>query len=494
MSGSLLKWRRRAGPVAPEQLDGGAAFLRALGHDYLGYLISLGLLNLGNLLLLPLLTAYLSPAGLGLYSLVETALQQGLTLGLLGLKFAYLYYYAQADATGDSTLRPALLGATLLLSTAASTAIGLLLWAAFADPGLLSVFDAAPLPQAWLLVPLLVSGAVQTILLTELRAARHVWLSGTIAVAQLALWLLLSAVLVIGYDAGLPGLLAAQALAQIIACGTGYGLLAGRIRLRGSLVHGLKLLRYGLPMMTGLSLRYSLDTLSRFLLAALVSIEAAGQFMVVARVATLFEALLALPFFTAWGGLVHHALRRPDAGHIIGRVSSIALAAGALLLLTILALQAPLFRLLAHDAMPQLAGAFALLLLVKAVQLVKSPLSAGILLTGQTGWAVRNNLFALAIFLVLCYPMSHVWGLTGMTFAMLCATVAPMLTLGVAASRHCRQRIDHTALAAAGLAAAIAAATAWLDALPATLYAGGLVLAALLALIMTRHIRVAAPQ
>src|SRR3546814_3070262 len=35
------------------------------------------------------------------------------------------------------------------------------------------------------------------------------------------------------------------------------------------------LLRYGLPMMGSLMLRYSLDTLCRFLLAALVSIEAA---------------------------------------------------------------------------------------------------------------------------------------------------------------------------------------------------------------------------
>src|SRR3546814_8750436 len=103
-----------------------------------------------NLLLLPLLTAYLTPAELGLYSLVETALQQGLTLSLLGLKFAYLYYYAQADAAASPRLRPALLGAILLLSSAASLTIGLLLWGAFADPRLLSVFDAAPLPQAWL--------------------------------------------------------------------------------------------------------------------------------------------------------------------------------------------------------------------------------------------------------------------------------------------------------------------------------------------------------
>lgn len=468
--------RRRAGPLAPEQLRGGA-FIRALGHDFLGYLVSLGLLNLGNLLLLPLITAYLPPAGLGLYSLVETALQLGLTLGLLGLKFSYLYYYAQADATEDPAARPALLGATLLLSASASFMVGLLLWAAFSHRGLLAVFDATPLSQAWLLVPLLVSGAAQTILLTELRAARHVWLSGSIAIAQLALWLLLSAFLIIRYDMGLPGLLAAQALAQTIACGAGFAALARRIRLRGTPGLAPKLLRYGIPMMAGLTLRYSLDTLSRFLLAAFVAIEAAGQFMIAARVASLFEAVLAVPFFTAWGGLVHHALRRPDAKVIVGRVSSIALVAGAILLLAILAAQAPLFRLLAHDDMPQLAGAFALLLLIKAVQLVKSPLSAGILLTGQTGWAVRNNLFALAIFVLLCYPASQIGGLTGMTFAMLCATLLPTLSLGAAARHHCPQTIHGAALLAGGLAAAMAAATAWLGSLPAAVATGSLLAA-----------------
>ncbi|HLT78018.1 MAG TPA: oligosaccharide flippase family protein [Ferrovibrio sp.] len=465
----------RNGTVAPDRLAGVPAFLEALRRDYVGYLLALGTLSLGNLLLLPLITACLSAAELGLYSLVVTAMVQGTTFGLLGLKFAYLYHYAQHDESE----RPALLGACLLLSGCASVAAGLLLWAVFATPRIMAFFDAEPLPQGWLLVPALLSGCVQTLLLTELRAARQIGLSSLIAIAQLVAMLLLSVLLVVRFDAGLPGLIAAGALAQGLACLAGLSLLAGRIRLRGALPHARRLLRYGLPLMAGLMLLYSLDTLARFLIAAVISIEAAGRFLIVAQIAGLFEALLALPFLTAWGGLVHHALRRPEASIILSRVSGQAIVAAALLLLGFLAVQDHLFRLLSHDAAPELAGAFALLLLIKAIQLVKSPLSAGILRTGTTGWAVQNNLLMVAVFLLTFFPFSRLWVLEGMVTAMLCANIVPMLTLTAAAHRHCPQRIRPQVWAAGLLAVSAVAATLWFGHVPAVPLAALLLVAGL---------------
>lgn len=461
--------------VAPERLIGAPAFLRALGRDYSGYLLALGTLNLGNMLLLPLITTYLSPTELGLYSLVETALVQGMTVSLLGLKFSYLYYYSQ----NDSSERPALLGATLLLSGSASVAAGLLLWAAFATPGIMATFNAELLPHGWLLIPLLLSGCMQTLLLTELRAARQIWLSSVIALSQLLAMLLFSYLLVARFDAGLPGLIGAAGLAQTLACIAGFTLLAHRIRLRGAVRHAMRLLRYGLPMMAGLMLLYSLDTLGRFLIAAFISIEAAGHFLVISRVAILFDAVLALPFLNAWGGLVHHMLRRPEANVILGQVTGLAITASAILLLTLIALHEPLFRLLSHDPVPELAGTFALILLIKAVQLVRSPLTAGILRTGETGWAVRNNVFALAVFLLLFYPLSRIWGLEGMATAMLCANIVPMLTLAAAAYRHCPQSIHALAWASGGLAVATVVATSWFGGLTMLSVASLLIVAAL---------------
>lgn len=472
-------------PIAPENLATPVEFTRALGQDFSGYLISLGLQSLGGLLLLPVITAYLKPADLGLFSLVETAQVQGATFGLLGLKFAYLYYYAH----GPSEQRSGLLSTTLLLCGVAGTLAGVLLWAGFSSPGLMALLDSAILRHAWLLVPLLVSGVLQTVLLTELRAARRVWLSGVIGLSQLALMLLLSLAAVARYDLGLPGLFAAQALAQICSCCAAFALVAGHFKLAASTELSLRLLRYGMPMMLGLMLRYSLDTLCRFLLAALISIEAAGQFMIAAKVASLFDALLALPFFMAWGGLVHHALRQPAASAITGRISSIALSVGALLVFLLLLAREPLFRVFAHGAMPELAGLYAFLLLNRAVLLVKSPLTAGVLRTGRTGWSVRNNLFALAIFLALSYPAAAAAGVTGMAAILLLANFAATVSLAVAAQRHCAQHIAPAAIGLALLAVLAALATAFVNSLspPAWILGFAIVGAGLMILFRQTH-------
>lgn len=471
---------------APEQLDGAAGFTRALLRDTGGYLISLGLLNLGNILLLPLITACLTPAELGLYSLVEAAQTQGLTLSLLGVKFAYLYFYAQSDPAQ----RRRLLGNALLLVTAAGTVAGLLLTLLLGHAGLMAQFDSAPLPMAWMMIPLLLGGAAQTLLLTELRASRHVGLAGIIAVAQLALWLMLSAWFVAVEDAGLPGLLGAQAIAQTAACCVGLLLISSRITLCWDGTQTMRMLRYGLPLMTGLLLRYGLDTILRFALAGLISIEAAGLFLIASRVTQLFDGLLALPLLTAWGGLAHHLVRRPDATRIAGQISSLALGMTATLALLCILLQPELFALLAHDNLPDAAGLFALLMLSRVVQVTKSPLTAGILISGRTGWSVSNNMLALFIFLAAVFPLTRLAGLSGAAGALLLANLLTAATLIRAAWRDCPQQIAPPAMGLVALLLAVAAGAQMLGPLPAPLGIAALGLAALLGWRLTRHLDV----
>lgn len=471
---------------APERLEGAAGFTKALLRDTGGYLISLGLLSLGNILLLPLITAYLPPTELGLYSLVEAAQTQGLTLSLLGTKFAYLYFYAQSDATR----RMRLLGNALLLVMAAGLVAGGLLALLFGQAGLMAWFDASPLPMAWLMIPLLLGGAVQTLLLTELRASRQVGLAGIISVAQLSLWLLLSVWFVALENGGLPGLLAAQAIAQGAACLAALWRTASRIVLCWDGAQTLRLLGYGLPMMTGLLLRYSLDTILRFILAALISIEAAGLFLVASRVVLLFEGLLALPFLTAWGGLVHHLLLRPDAARIAGQISSLALGMAATLALLCILLQPELFALLTHGDLPAAAGLFALLVLSRATQLVKTPLTAGILINGRTGWSVSNNMLALFIFLAVVFPLTRLAGLSGAAGALLLANLVTTATLIRAAWRDCPQQIAPPALGLVALLLLVAGGALALGPLPASFGIVSLGLAALLCWRLTRHLDV----
>lgn len=470
----------------PGGLAGPAGYTRALLHDFSGYFVSLGLLSLGNILLLPMITASLTPADLGLFSLVDTAMTQGLTLGLLGLKFSYLYYYAHT-ASGE---RPQLLGNTLILSGLGSLAVGSLLAGLFGSPAVMAQFDAAPLPMAWLLVPLLFTGAVQVVLMTELRAARHVKLAGVIAAAQLVLLLGCSYWMVVAQNHGLPGLLVAQLLAQGLAAAAALILLLPRLTFDFDIARSKRLLRYGLPMMGGLTLRYALDTICRFLLAVLVSIEAAGVFMVAARLTILFEGLLALPFLTAFGGLVHHALRQSDAGRIVGRISSLTLAAGAILTLVLLALREPLFSLLAHAPLDDAAGIFMLLLLSRLTMMVRSPLTAGMLRDGRTGWSFSNSLLGLVLFLLAVYPATRLAGATGMAAALLAANLLSTAVLVRAAWPHCRQELLTPALWLGGLVVLAAGATLLPGGLPALFWLALLAVASWLATRLARHVRV----
>ena len=426
-------------------------YMRALQRDYVGYLISTGLLAMGNLALLPVITGYLTPAEIGLYSLVEAGTNLGATISLLGLKFAYLYHHAHVEAGAETEARPKLLGTAMAIAAISALLAGGLLWAVFGSGMIMALFDAPGLPKPWLLPLLMLGGAWQALLHTQRRAERRVALAGSIAVLQLAVWLAASSYLVIVQDAGLPGLIGGQIIGQFTACLLAF-LARPMPRFAFDAARAVPLVRYGVPLMLGLLLRYSLDSMARFMLAAWAGIALAGDYLIAMRVATLFEGLLALPFFTAWGGLVHHALKQPRAGEILGRVSDVALAASALLVLLSLCLQPWLFALLAHDARPDLAALFGMILLAKAIFVAKSPLGGGLLRTGRTGWSVRNNLLALAVFLPLAWPMIAYGGATGGAAAIVAATLVALLKQAMESQQHCRQQQRMAAIAAALLA------------------------------------------
>ncbi len=456
-------------------------YIRALRRDYGGYLISTGLLAMGNLALLPVITGYLTPAEIGLYSLVEAGTNLGVTLSLLGLKFAYLYHHAHTEAAE----RPHLLGTVVAISSASALLTGSLLGLLFGSHSLMALFDSTALPMPWLLPLLMLCGSWQTMLHTQRRAERRVALAGCIAILQLAVWLAASSYLVIALDAGLPGLFGGQIIGQCAACLLAF-LVRPMPRFAFDPTRIRALVRYGVPLMLGLLLRYSLDSMARFMLAAWAGIALAGDYLIAMRVATLFEGLLALPFFTAWGGLVHHALKQPRAGEILSRVSDAALAASTLLVLLSLCLQPWLFEWLARDPRPDLAALFGMILLSKAIFVVKSPLGGGLLRTGRTGWSVHNNLLALAVFLPLAWPMITYGGATGGAAAIVIATLIALLRQAAESQQHCRQQPHRAAILAAliGLALPFAMA-AGLPAQPGAW--AGLIVAGIILLRLRGH-------
>ena len=159
------------------------------------------------------------------------------------------------------------------------------------------------------------------------------------------------------------------------------GTLASLLVLAAAVLPGLRLglavaeiapmLRYGLPVMGGLLIRFGLDAALRWMLAALVSLDVLTDYLAAAKVADLFEALFANAFFMAWGTLVYRVIRRPDAGRMTAAALRVTAAAVALLLAT----AGPMFALVGGGGLHEAPRILPLLLLGKVAVILQSPLS-----------------------------------------------------------------------------------------------------------------------
>jgi O-antigen/teichoic acid export membrane protein len=466
-----------------------AEVLRTLKKDTWGYAISLGPLGLGGLALLPLMTQLLTPAELGWLAVAEALLLPAGTLGMMGLKFAYLYRFAHITPRQQQ----ALMATCLALGGLISLACGLTVAALTIHPALLEAMGwegPVPLHHPWLLVLLVPTGTMQALLMTELRAQRALRGTAWVSYGQLAATLGATAGMTVGFGWGLDGFLGGQLVGQIWGLAQTALYLAARRRAQREGDEGREeeegqapsrstqsdcafwaeapaLLRYGWPLTAGLLVRYGMDSLSRVMLAGLASLQAAADWLVVSRLLSVFDVLVANPFFMAWGGLMHHVLRRPDAAQAIGSVSSWALVSSSMAAVLMMSAFLPLSQMMTGQARADLALLFVLLLWSKWLVLVKSPLCCGVQQSGQTDWALRNNALALLVFAPAGWLLMRLpppWGQAhGLAVAMLVATLIPTATLYSQSQRSVHQKLGALPWVAAASALVATAGLATLD-------------------------------
>ncbi len=455
--------------------------LRTLQRDTWAYAVSLGPLGLGGLALLPLMTQVLSPAELGWLAVAEALMLPAGTLGMMGLKFAYLYRFAHSTPQQ----RRHLMATCLALGSLISLACGLAAMVLATHPALLGLMGwngGVPLQQPWLLAAQVPVGTVQALLMTELRAQRRVRETAVVSYVQLGATLAATAVFAWLLAWGLDGFMAGALAGQVVGLVGVWGVLwwpslanpqeQTKTTAAGTLqwAEAPALLRYGWPLTAGLLVRYGMDSLARLMLAGWGSLEAAADWLVVSRVLSVFDVLVANPFFMAWGGLVHHVLRRPDAAEVASAVSRWTLMASSVAVLVMALAYAPITELMSGQARPDLGILFLLLLWAKWLVLVKSPMCCGVQRTGDTGWALQNNTLALGVFVTTALvlgDMPHAWShdANGVAAAMLVATVAPAMVLFRASQQLVRQRVGvgpwWVTAAVAAVSVGLAAAPQW---------------------------------
>ena len=380
-------------------------------HDGKRYFPAYCVLALEPLLLVPLLLGLLSGEQLGMLGAVEALNVVLCGISQLGVKFAYLQFVADHGQNGRGR---GFWTATLLTAVAGLFAGGifaLLLNSAWV------AFHLGVSPEIhWLtLGALLLATNVQMMLVTDLRAKRSprpfVFASGIRVLLMLALlaWLAPSSA------SPVNGVLLAQALASgvsiLVLC-----LIGGIPRVTG---FDPKLARefvgYGWPIATGSLIKYGTDALLPWLCLALVSPVSAGAMALAAKTAAMFDAGFGLPFLMAWGGRIYEWLKEQASRAVLPRLfAGIALAAAVAALLSwgvgewLLWLSGS-EREVAVQAMVLLPFALA----GKALFVLRSPASAGLLITRDMRWNIGYAVKALVAFAFLGPLMFRFFGAPG---------------------------------------------------------------------------------
>lgn len=417
---------------AAHSINGSADALRKLREDYRDAVWSLGIPGLGQLALLPLLVATLTARELGALALIEAVMTPAATLAMMGLKFAYLYRYPQEDPQ----VRARLFATCLWLGCLLSLVTGLLVAAPLMIDRVWQVAGFAHPVMRWpsLLVLAMITATVHGMLLTWWRAERA--LAGVTAAtwAQLAGQVLVGGLAIGPGGLGVDGLFLGQCVGTLAA----IGLLMRGIRRadpaamaawQADPAEARRLLAYGWPLTLGLLVRYGMDSLARLLLASMVSLEAAGAWLVLSRLIALFDVLVSNPLLMAWGGLMHHVLRLPEAAAALKAVASRVLVGSTLAALGLTLAHQPLLEWLSGGYQSGHAWLFLWLLAGKWLVVVKSPLTSGVYLTGDTGWATRNHVSALGLFLLLGPLLTWWQDAEGLAAAILMATLIPAISL-----------------------------------------------------------------
>jgi len=374
-----------------DELDPVTSTLSALAGDSLVYLMGSAAIGLGNVILIPLYTRYLSPAQFGIYGLVDIAVIVMVTITGLGFNTSYLKWYSESDEAAH----PKLLGTMVLTAALVALLGGTLLAGLVASPMGERWLQGPTRSFAWLLLPLVIMENLQTLILTDLRAKRRA-LAFSIG----------STVRLIGMIGASLWFLAIQRQGvNGIFLGRLFGDVAGVLVLAGLCVRQFSpsisldlvkpMVRFGAPVIWSALAVMLLDGLGRHFLSQYRTLEQVGFYAAGVKISNLMRILLTQPIGVAWGGLMFRIAQGSNARTIYSRAFEYVLVA-ALLIAAGAALFGPfLFRIFTTPAYLKAIGIFPLLLLVQVCAVVQYPASIGLYIKNRTHLFVPIHAIAI---------------------------------------------------------------------------------------------------
>jgi O-antigen/teichoic acid export membrane protein len=419
------RWDRLQTAMASHPL---LATLYPLAKHSMIYLTGAVLLGLGNFVLVPMYTRFLTPSDFGAYALIEVSLLIAVTTTQMGLGTTYLRWYAETE--------PARRGEILASSVAAGLAAALL------GGAILAAVMRGPLGQewipgntqaAWIFVPLVLFRNAQGMFFSSLQAAQRPVAYVLSAITRLLALVAAGYWFVALHGEGVRGVLhcwlagdGACVLVLLALCLPGM-----QLRVRRALLGPM--LRYGLPLVWSALMALLLDASGRYFLAQFQSLAEVGRYTVGIKITNILSMGFLQPFGSALAGAQFPIAHRPNAAITYTKFMGYALLVATLLAAMTILFGPFLVRVFAGRAYAGVQKLLPWLLLPVVFRLLEYWSSLPIYLKYKTKWLGPLGTMGTALCIALNFVLVPRLGALGAAIAWsaaLAASISLMTALG----------------------------------------------------------------
>jgi len=404
------------------------ATLYPLVRDSTVYLAGAVVIGLGNFVLVPLYTRFLTPADFGAYALVEISLLITVTVTQLGLGTTYLRWYAETEPAHRGEILASSVAAASLAAAIAGFALAEIVRGPLGGEWL-----AGHRLDAWLLWPVVFLRTCEAIFLSSLQAAQRPFAYGVSAVTRLLGLVAAGYWFVAVHREGVVGVLrgwvvgdAACVLVLLVFC-----LPNMRLRVRWHLLRAM--LRYGLPLVWSALMGLLLDASGRYILAHFQNLTEVARYAVGVKITNILAMGFLQPFGNAWAGAVFPISHRPNAPITYTKIIGYALVVAALLAALIILFGPLVIRVFAGSAYTSVQRFLPWLLLPVIFRLLEYWSSLPIYLQYKTHWLGPLATAEMLLCVLLNYFLVPRFGALGAALAWTAALaggIAAMTLIG----------------------------------------------------------------
>ena len=366
--------------------------------------------RLGAFLLLPLYTHRLTVQQYGLLELLYSTIAMISVMVSLGLSHATLRFYFEFKEKID---RDAVITTNLIVMSALCAGVMSVLY--YWRTALAGLILDDPLFASTLTIcfAIIVLELTAEILMAYLRAKEYAFLFVGLSVLRLVVQVAGSLFFLVVLDDGVPGVLKANLISIAVGWAVAFVIV---VKECGYAFHRKKvfpILKYSLPFALGGIIGVAGGNVDRFILKALVSMEAVGIYGLAAKFASLLSFLLAEPFYRSYGPFRFSIMQKPNAALIQGQVAHYLIIGVTFLALGIALYTPDVIRIMATEEYLGAAIFAPILLFGAGFSVLNYCFQTGILYSKETRH-IFNISTGAAIFSALsCYVCIRTFGAVG---------------------------------------------------------------------------------